>query len=367
MAILGAQMGLGNFGGMPNTMQATAPAVLQQSGFNGGFPQARPQAKAIIPLVDHSDDSQNKHPKVAPGMAAAFRSLHIPKDQPQNLPGLTHSNSAGSLTAASQAFSATFPRMAAAPGPALELGNSSFGADFGQQLVAANQMATAAAIASMQPLPLNFSTNQDFLLASAMANGYQGNANALLPSTIAIPNRPPETLPSSSASTGGGAIRHSPITQPLRTKAKPKIKRSPSQRSARSGTHSRHLSGTSASEDEKDTPMTTTDSAVTFDEMDVSQTISLRVLNKHAEATFGVSAAELTPEQHREVVKKILTKRERNTNAARKSRSRQREVQDYLETRLTETERENSALKTKVAILTEMLTSLGVNPSTLPP
>lgn len=81
---------------------------------------------------------------------------------------------------------------------------------------------------------------------------------------------------------------------------------------------------------------------------DGSELISPRVLNTAAQSLFGKSGDELTPSQRSQVVNHILSKRERNTESARKSRERRKSHLEGMEHRINELEEENERLKKRV-------------------
>jgi hypothetical protein len=84
--------------------------------------------------------------------------------------------------------------------------------------------------------------------------------------------------------------------------------------------------------------------------------ISPKVLATSARNLYGVSTlAELTPDQKEACIAHIISKRSRNTEAARRSREKRREHVDELEAHVRDLEASNNGLKRRVAELEKML------------
>lgn len=76
--------------------------------------------------------------------------------------------------------------------------------------------------------------------------------------------------------------------------------------------------------------------------------VTPKTLASASRTMYGVPPSSLTPAQLDNVVSRILERRGRNTEAARRSRGRKREHLDWMETRVKELEGENEDLKGKL-------------------
>jgi len=88
-----------------------------------------------------------------------------------------------------------------------------------------------------------------------------------------------------------------------------------------------------------------------------AEKISAHALNRAANEMFGCAAADLTAAQARKCKQQILTKRSRNTEAARRSRGKRREHVEEMEARLETLITENDGLRAQVL---ELETLVGV-------
>lgn len=81
---------------------------------------------------------------------------------------------------------------------------------------------------------------------------------------------------------------------------------------------------------------------------DPSEFISPRVLNTTSQNMFSLPSSQLSEAQRQRCIDHILSKRSRNTEAARRSRERRREHLDELEGRVRELEEENERLRRRI-------------------
>ncbi|KAI9019631.1 hypothetical protein DFJ74DRAFT_673885 [Hyaloraphidium curvatum] len=83
--------------------------------------------------------------------------------------------------------------------------------------------------------------------------------------------------------------------------------------------------------------------------------IAPKVLSTASHLLFSLPPASLSPQQRQQCVEHILSKRSRNTAAARRSRERRREHVGWLEGRVAELEGENEMLRGRVGELEALL------------
>lgn len=85
-----------------------------------------------------------------------------------------------------------------------------------------------------------------------------------------------------------------------------------------------------------------------------------KTLASTARSLFSLPPSSLSPAQMETVVRHIMQKRERNTEAARRSRGRRKEHIDWLESRVRELEAENGDLRARLSELENIVRANGL-------
>lgn len=113
-------------------------------------------------------------------------------------------------------------------------------------------------------------------------------------------------------------------------------------------------SSSSQSQQQQQTNITRTPSAT----LELSGTIgegadqiAPKVFASISRSLFQLQPDQLSPDQSQSVIQHVLAKRERNTEAARRSRGRRKEHLEYLEGRVNELERENGELRERLEVM----------------